>query len=539
MSVIGRRWQVLALVILCFLLAPRLSAAQEPLVWEGTYTVTVQTGGDAPIAAGWETRRYFAAEHEGVTVQGHESRAEISLKAFGQTMTVRESSRSLLTLEHCPVLMEFRSDDGGTQAQEVIATFYPDRVEYIRRAGGEATKGTVEIPEGVSLRDPDVMWDPRAAAVGEETVAWAFQPLSLRLERVKITSRGPDVITIEGREVSAWRIDVDSESLGPATHWVDERGMSLRTDMDFGLFRITITLSSGPPATADDAHARMPDIASSTAVDGGMEIPRPRECRRLVAVVRNLDRESLFVSDQRQRYGPLRVAPDGTLEAELEVATEELPTAPVPIGLGVPEDVARYLEPSSTIESEDARIVAASEEIVGDEPDAWAAVERIGAWVIERMTPSTSVPLLRSAREVFDRPEGECRSYAALFCALARAAGIPCRIVAGAVYVGDSGPPGLERKFGFHAWNEVWVGRWIAVDTALPGPSGIAPVDATHIKFAHGDVADFATAGRVVRSLRLEVLHADTAAPAPDGVDGEAFQQPREEEIQLCRQADW
>jgi len=63
-----------------------------------------------------------------------------------------------------------------------------------------------------------------------------------------------------------------------------------------------------------------------------------------------------------------------------------------------------------------------------------------------------------------------------LFVALARAEGIPARMTSGVTAI--EGGEGLY----FHAWPEVWVGQWVAMDPTL----GQDVADATHIKFTQG-----------------------------------------------------
>jgi len=58
--------------------------------------------------------------------------------------------------------------------------------------------------------------------------------------------------------------------------------------------------------------------------------------------------------------------------------------------------------------------------------------------------------------------------------------------------------------FYYHAWNEVWLGQWIAVDPTFEQ----FPADATHVVLVEGDPdKDVALIG-VVGQLRLEVEEA-------------------------------
>jgi len=79
---------------------------------------------------------------------------------------------------------------------------------------------------------------------------------------------------------------------------------------------------------------------------------------------------------------------------------------------------------------------------------------------------------------LFDTKRGFCGHYASAFAALARAAGIPARVVTG--YQGGTlnpyGDYWILRQSDAHAWNEVWIeGRgWVRIDpTAAIAPSRI------------------------------------------------------------------
>jgi hypothetical protein len=75
-------------------------------------------------------------------------------------------------------------------------------------------------------------------------------------------------------------------------------------------------------------------------------------------------------------------------------------------------------------------------------------------------------------------PIGEVGSlaHARLYASLARAAGIPTKLVSGLVYVPDEG-------FLYHSWAESYVGKWIPVDPLF----GEIPANATHLKLVEGD----------------------------------------------------
>ena len=91
------------------------------------------------------------------------------------------------------------------------------------------------------------------------------------------------------------------------------------------------------------------------------------------------------------------------------------------------------------------------------------------------------------------KPRGDCNEHTILYAALARSAGIPTRISAGVVRV--------LTRFYYHAWPEVYVGSWMAVDPTL----GQFPADATHLRLIQGGLDKQAPIIAAIGSLRLEV----------------------------------
>ena len=99
-----------------------------------------------------------------------------------------------------------------------------------------------------------------------------------------------------------------------------------------------------------------------------------------------------------------------------------------------------------------------------------------------------------SAGRVLARGSGDCNELTVLYVALARAAGLPARPVAGLVELGG--------RFYYHAWPEVYLGDWVAVDPTLDQ----FPADAGHLRFAAGGLARQVELIRFVGRLKLEVL---------------------------------
>ena len=182
----------------------------------------------------------------------------------------------------------------------------------------------------------------------------------------------------------------------------------------------------------------------------------------------------------------------------LEVRREREEAADAPL-------VARYmlpardttlraaLAPEPLIQRDDPRVQAQARLIVGSERDPARAARLIGDWVyrnVERRTGS-GVP---SAAQVLEQRRGDCNEHTVLYVALARAVGLPARTAAGLVYVGG--------RFYYHAWPEVYLGDWVAVDPTF----GQFPADAAHLRVTIGGLARQVELLRLIGSLKLEVL---------------------------------
>jgi transglutaminase-like putative cysteine protease len=100
-----------------------------------------------------------------------------------------------------------------------------------------------------------------------------------------------------------------------------------------------------------------------------------------------------------------------------------------------------------------------------------------------------------SAVAVLRSRSGDCNEHTQLYVALARAAGIPARVSTGLAFVNG--------KFYYHAWPEVRLRDWVAVDPTF----GQFPADAAHLRFVRGGLARQGELLRLVGSLKVEVLN--------------------------------
>ncbi|HRI89241.1 MAG TPA: transglutaminase-like domain-containing protein, partial [Candidatus Hydrogenedentes bacterium] len=157
--------------------------------------------------------------------------------------------------------------------------------------------------------------------------------------------------------------------------------------------------------------------------------------------------------------------------------------------------------PTRFIQSDDPKLIAKAREIVGDETNSMKIVEKLSSWVNDNVQTTFSARLT-NALEVLNSLEGDCTEHSVLFIALARAAGLPAREVAGLIYM-DGDRPG----FYFHQWAKVWVGKWVDVDPTWDQ----SLADVTHIKLGEGDLFQQAQLIPIIGRIQVEVVD-DNAA---------------------------
>ena len=126
-------------------------------------------------------------------------------------------------------------------------------------------------------------------------------------------------------------------------------------------------------------------------------------------------------------------------------------------------------------------------------PDPRVVAERLNRWVHDSLQKRISFTLPNALR-VLEQRRGDCNEHTQLYLALARSVGLPARGAAGLALVGD--------KFYYHAWPEVFLGDWVAVDPTF----GQFPADAAHIRLVTGGVNRYGELLRVIGRLEIEVI---------------------------------
>jgi hypothetical protein len=157
-------------------------------------------------------------------------------------------------------------------------------------------------------------------------------------------------------------------------------------------------------------------------------------------------------------------------------------------------DLKKYLASSSHIESNHPQIKRTADQVAGGNNTTLGQVRSLVKWVSSEV--KDDVEESTSALEVLHRKKGECQAHTLLYTALARAKGIPTRLVGGLVYAEGMG-------FLYHAWAESYVDGWIAIDPTF----NQVGVDATHIKLVEGESwIALLQIGNIIGKVKADVI---------------------------------
>jgi len=317
-----------------------------------------------------------------------------------------------------------------------------------------------------------VVFDPTYVAMGAKPNDLVSVHKVIGREKVDVPSLGP---------LEAWRID--SDMLGTRfTTWMTDDGEVLKQEMPPG---ITVLKDTRENVFATDLSDW--DVTEETSIPANVDLKDPRALKYMKVGIEGIGpAESYDLDDgyrQTVRGDTVEIKAGGTSDIE----TYTLPYAG--------DRYKPYLTPDSSSQSGDEEIIEASRKILAGETDSLEAASKINRWVFDNLKKEGTASL-PNAKDVLKTRSGDCNEHAALFAALSRAAGIPTKMVSGTIYI--------DGRFYYHAWNEVYVGEWIAVDPTF----GQVPADASHIKFVDGDFADSSRIMNLVGKINLKILEA-------------------------------
>jgi transglutaminase-like putative cysteine protease len=343
-------------------------------------------------------------------------------------------------------------------------------------------------------------------SVGKSYVLPLFDPVALAPRDVRIEVRAESLFVVNDSSVfdstagrwrgvtpintRAWQIA--SQNAGGISGWVDEQGRLVTTSqLGFRLQRLPYEVAFENWRIDSDraGPARRATVASNRDVLETSAIAANKRLRSNLGEVKvrlsgvQLGGFDLAGGRQRLHHDTLIVVREDVAQLAARYLAIE------------PAHRSRNsgLRAEPFLEVDHPEIQALAQRLSGGSREPRGIVQRINKWVYDSVRKEVSIGI-PSALHVLHTRRGDCNEHAQLFVALARASGVPARIASGLAYV--------DGKFYYHAWAEVLLRGWVAVDPTF----GQMPADAAHLRFVLGGLSRQTELLRLVGGLTIDVI---------------------------------
>jgi transglutaminase-like putative cysteine protease len=441
----------------------------------------------------------------------------LELPALGQTGTAVVRTR--VDLSPSLVMRDFSfSLDSGAGRYSATGSVDGDTLLRIDLdAGGSRQTVTHRIsrPPIFSAVLPIRLAVGEGLEVGTRLRYPVFDPSSLSTRSIEVQVAEHDTIVVPdsaevdpgtGRwiaahfdSVPAWRV-IEAYGGVRVESWVDADGRVVTASSPLG-FSMKKTEYELARQAQEDARelAGSPiddDVILSTAIQSNVELGDLESYQELRFILSGVDLQGFQLEGGRQR-----LAGDTLIvrQEDWNLVRPDYDELPYPR-----MDFLEYLQPEPLIQSDDEGIIRAAERIAD-----WQTMGRNDPMrVTRRLTAGVNGMLQKeitfsipNAVQVLASGKGDCNEHTVLFVAMARALGLPARTAVGLVHV--------DGAFFYHAWPEVWLGQWVAVDPTF----GQYPADAAHLRFVVGGLAQQVEIVRLIGNLNIEVVVPPTSQP--------------------------
>ncbi len=263
--------------------------------------------------------------------------------------------------------------------------------------------------------------------------------------------------------------------------WIDENGEVIK---EKGFLGINLERTTRKNALSDISLKASQDMAQVVSIKSNQKIDQKEQLKKLKIKISEIDFNQLMIDGGRQelKEDVLTVNRESLEGLSPGFKRKDLKTL-----------VKVFLYPGVFIQSDHQEIKKRVKKIVDVENDTpLIRARKLVDWVFKNIKkqPVLSVP---DALSTLENRVGDCNEHAVLLAALARAANIPARVETGVVY--------LNGRFYYHAWNLLYLGRWITADAVF----NQLPADVTHIRFSSGARKQLDLMG-VIGRVKLEVM---------------------------------
>src|ERR1035437_9828572 len=363
-------------------------------------------------------------------------------------------------------------------------------------------RSIVKLPPGPSAKPKGgrkyslPTFDPSAMSSAVTGFSIDAESLFTLVDSAKFSQDKGEWVSALTDTVRAWRV-VAPDVKGGFSGWIDAQGRVVQAAQPDGitLKRTAYELAfenwriTRDRATA--ANAGTGDILERTAIAAGAKLGRSKLLSMTVQLgAPNLKGYDLDGGRQHFSGDTLKVVREK--DATIGAGTTSWQA------FGMKDLRAKFrgeLADEPTLQVRNREMIKRALAIIGNEPNPRSMVQKINEWVSDSVAKvvTFSVP---NALAVLRSRKGDCNEHTQLYVALVRALGIPARVATGLLYVNG--------KFYYHAWAEVWLGEWVAVDPTF----GQFPADAAHLRFVVGGLSRRAELLQLMGNLKIKVVEA-------------------------------
>ena len=421
---------------------------------------------------------WFSAENAGYLLQ---ETVHMRINTMGMVQDINLNTRGRLKPDFSLADFEFEINSGrfsfsvnGSVAGKVL------KVETT--SAGAQRK--IDIPlKAKPYLLPAITAALAAAALnpGDKYTFDIFEPTTMGQTPVIVEVIGKEDLQITGGTETATKVALNFKGTSQLA-WIAENGDILK---EKGMLGIRLEKTTRANALRDLAGASSADLTQTASIPSNVTF---ENLERLSTLRVEID----GIANQRvQLHGGRQTFKDNILTIEKE-STADLPDE---IRVGELQSLEKiFLKPDPFIQSDDEKIQMLAQKIVADQTAPMKKMRLLVDWVYRNIDkrPVLSLP---DALSTLENRVGDCNEHAVLLAALARAVGIPCRVEAGLAY--------LKGRFYYHAWNLVYLGRWISADAVF----GQLPADVGHIRFVTGSASQQLDLMGIIGKIDLRVIN--------------------------------
>lgn len=314
---------------------------------------------------------------------------------------------------------------------------------------------------------------------GDEFTFDVFDPATMGQERVAVNIVGKENIINMGRTKRATKILMNFKGTTQLA-WIGENGEVLK---EKGILGIRLEKTTREDALFGLALESSQDLTKVASIASNVTIENPIRLKVLKFKINGIQFDHVNLNGQRQTL----------IDNILTVNMESLSDLPLVLNINDLETIEKiFLQPSPFIQSDHEKIQNQAKKITGTENGPLHKAKMLVSWIHKNVKkrPVLSLP---DALSTLENRVGDCNEHAVLLAALARASGIPARVETGLVY--------LNGRFYYHAWNLLFLGKWITADSLF----GQIPADVTHIRFTTGSRQQLDLMS-IIGKIRLKVI---------------------------------